>query len=508
MKLPSQNQQGFLLPALLIFIVAFAVLGAAVGAMIFTTLQGAVRNQESETAFNAAEAGLNYYLWHMNHNSGDLKDGQTTPTDPDTRLGYGPYVHDYTDISNTKVGTFTLWIKPGGIGSTTATVRSIGRVSNDPNVVRTVEAQIGAPSFSTYAVAGNTALWFGNTETANGPVHSNVGVKMDGANTDLVTSAQGSYTVPDWSGSGAGTTKPGVWCDPAVTTPVNCNTRSKTSWAYPVPAIDFNKVTADLCALKKQAASQGGNSACIRTYSRSAGYVPPVNGGTSSSTIGYLITLNDDGTYSLSKVTNERDTLSPYSSALSLSTIQNNIAIPDNGIIYVEDNVWVRTAGPNGFDGRVTIAAARLGAAGTSSITIADNLKYKDKYNGNDTIGLIAQKDVLVAPYAPAPLEVDGALIAQSGSVGIRQTYNTTGDWVKGHIQPTQGIQFYGSLASNQIWTWSVQLCGDPNNVNCWAGYEYTTNTYDPNLRYAPPPSYPVTSSFDMLSWREVLTTP
>lgn len=500
------DERGSMLTMMLVFIMVFSIIGVSVGVMIVNTLNTAVRAQHSETAFNAAEAGLNYYLWHLNHDNTDLKDGTGAPATP-TALGYGPYVHDYKDLDGNKVGTFTLYIKPGVTGSTTVTVRSIGQVDTYPRATRTVEAQIGAPSFSTFAVAGNTALWFGNTESTNGPIHSNVGIKMDGANTDQISSARSTYTVPSWSGDGANTTKPGVWCHPSITSPVNCNTRIKTSWSYPVPALDFNKLSADLCTMKKLATANNATNACTLNPTRTPGYVPRVN--TSySQYAGYLITLNDNGTYNLERVSNERDRQSSYSSALTRTSVQSGIAIPENGIIFVEDNVWVRTAGPNGFDGRVTIVAARLSVSGTAVATIADDLRYRDKYTGGDSIGIIAEGDIEVAPYVGAPAEVNAALISQSGSVGIRRQYRENGAYVTGYPNASQQFTFFGSLATNQEWTWSVMRCSNANSASCWAGYRYTSTNYDDNLRYSPPPSFPVTSSFDMLSWREVLTKP
>lgn len=506
-KLANSGEQGSMLTVLLMFIVAFAVFGLAVGTMIVTTLNTAVRTQNSETAFNAAEAGLNYYLWHLNHDNTDLRDGTGAPSTP-TPLGYGPYEHEYKDLSGKVIGSFTLYIQPGVTGSTTVTVRSIGKVETYPSATRTVEAKIGAPSFSTYALAGNTALWFGNTESSSGPIHSNVGVKMDGSNTDQVTSSNATYTVPSWSGSGANTTKPGVWCDPNVTSPINCNSRNKTSWSYPVPAVDFNKLSGDLCTLKKLATGNNASDACTLKPTRTAGYIPPSTTSFSTTT-GYLLTLNDNGTYTLERVSNERDTRTDYASALTRTAVQSGIAIPSNGIIFVEDNVWVRTAGPNGFDGRVTIASARLAApAGDTSAVIADDVKYRSKYDGTDAIGIIAEKHVEVAPYVGSDIEINGALIAQTGSVGIRRQYAGTSTYVTGYPSSSDGLNFFGSIASNQTWTWSVTLCGSYSSASCWAGYRYTSTNYDENLRYSPPPSFPVTSTFDLLSWREVMTSP
>jgi hypothetical protein len=65
-----------------------------------------------------------------------------------------------------------------------------------------------------------------------------------------------------------------------------------------------------------------------------------------------------------------------------------------------------------------------------------------------------------------------------------------------------------------QTWTWNWEggACGDavydPISGYYISGIETTSTDYDYNLLYAPPPSYPVTGSYNILSWREVLTRP
>ncbi len=143
-------------------------------------------NNNSQKAFNIAEAGLNYYLWRLSHGPGDYKDGKTTPTTPDPKLGFGPYVHNYVDQTGVTEGTYTIWLNPQGNGSSIVKVRSIGKVK-DTNETRTLEAQIGNPSFASYGVVADDALWFGATAKADGQVHSNAGIRMDGDSTSDVT---------------------------------------------------------------------------------------------------------------------------------------------------------------------------------------------------------------------------------------------------------------------------------------------------------------------------------
>jgi hypothetical protein len=523
----NQDSAGFITPMLLGFLVALTIIISAVIIVIDSNSLVVRNNLESQESFNIAEAGINYYLWHMSHNSGDYKDGQTTPATPDPVLGYGPYTHHYINSNLQDEGTFTLWIKPQGGGSTIVTIRSIGK-TNRSNATRTVEARIGAPSFASYAVASDTALWFGNTETATGPVHSNQGIRMDGASSSDVTSSNTNYTPPISLG-GDGANHPGVWCSPSVTTPVNCNSRSKIDWRYPVPTIDFNQVVGDLCNMKKTAFLSSSSTAslvaasnpCSQTpTTRTAAYLPQRSTtGAYTLTKGYLIQLNNNGTYDLYSVNAENDRLSPYTSALTLSSIANSITVPSSGVIFAEDNVWVRS-NPT-FSGRVTIAAGRLATNSVAEIVIADDLIYSTK-SGADVLGLVSEGSITVAPYAPPAtgsfdFEIDAAVIAQSGDVEFPVNYrSSTSMCTRGWKNSDQKFLFYGSVATRQTWTWTYVLgnssCGNavyvPSEGKYMSGIINNNTQYDYNLMFSPPPNFPITSTYNVLSWREVLTQP
>lgn len=516
-----------MIPALLSVIIAFGILVGAVAEVAVNNLFVSRSIVQSQQAFNIAEAGLNYYMWHLNHNATDYKDGRSTPTTPNSTLGYGPYTHTYTDTNGVNEGTFTLWVNPAGNGSTIVTVRSIGTTA-DGQVTRTVQAQIGTPSFASYAVASDSALWFGNTESADGPVLSNQGVRMDGANNSTVSSANITY-IPSSQLGGDGSSHPGVWCSTTVTSPVNCNTRSKSTWVYPVPQLNFNSVSASLCAIKKTAFLSDPSTASLATQStactqtpttRTAAYLPQ-RSTTFSLTKGYLIVLNTNNTYNLYNVNGENDQATPYTSALTLQSIATNIAIPTSDVIFAEDNVWV-LSNPT-YHGRVTIASGRLSSTSSATYTntvIAGSLLYSTK-NGADAIGLIAQGSVIIAPYAPPAsgsftFEVDGALLAETGEVWYPGTYRTNQSrCTRGWTNSNQQFIYYGSVATRQTWTWTWQdgggACGDAafDATNGYiSGIENNTTQYDYNLQYAPPPSFPVTSGYNILSWREVVTHP
>lgn len=507
MKFLRSSQEGSVMPLLIVFMTVVAIIGTAVGGSIVTTLNVAVQAEDGEASLAVAEAGVHYYLWHLNHDNTDYTDGHGAMTQGPN--GYGPFVHAYKNASNVPMGDFTLYIKPESIGSSIVTVRSTGK-SRSGAIPRTIEARLGAVSYSAYAVASNTALWFGANETADGPVFSNVGVKMDGMSTDTVSSANAQYVVPSTHGYGSNTTKAGVWCDPNVATPVNCTTRNKSQWLYPETSLDFNRLSYDLCDMKKLATGLTGATACQTVPStRTSGYVPPVSASTYNQNVGYLVSLNSSNpaTYSLYRVTNERDNRPNVTQAISKVLVQSNIPIPANGIIFVEDNVWLMSTDNVGFDGRVTVVAARLGATGEANMVLAEDIIYHDK-DGSDVIGGIAENNIEIAPYAGIPLEINGAFIAKDGTFTYRLKYRTTGAYTEGWVNQTEKFTFYGSVVSNSTWTWSWTLCGQDWKKSCWAGFKWNVTTYDDNLRYGPPPSFPITNTYDMLSWREILTRP
>ena len=445
-----KNQDGFLLPAIITIALGLSVLGMALATVMIADVGFTTHEQRSQSAFNIAEAGINYYLWHLAHNSTDYTDGNTQTGSPP----YGPYVHSYTDVAGNVIGTYTLYITPPSNGSTVTTVKSIGQV-NGLNGTRTILAQLGIPSFANYALLTNTEVWFGPTESSNGPVQSNVGVHFDGTNNGPVESASATYT-PSAQFGGDGAVHNGVWG----------NGGPKSQWQFPVPSVDFASVTADLSTLKSQAQSNG-------VYLASSGKA------------GYYLNLKSNGTIDIYKVNSESGT------GISTTFVRNQAA-PANGIFYVSDNVWV--AGTS-FPGRITIASGVLPSTPSTntSIKITGNLTYAAK-DGSAAIGLISQQDIDVAQYAPTNLEIDAALLAQNGHVWFPEVNGVT----------KNSLTLYGSIATDNYWTWNWV---DGNN-NLISGYKTDTNTFDTHLTFAPPPQYPTTGTYSILNWREQLYNP
>jgi type II secretory pathway pseudopilin PulG len=448
MKRPH-SQSGYIMLMVLVTGLILSTLGAIAAQVLINNARFTKFEQKQTAALDVAEAGVNYYLWHLSHNATDYKDGGTTPASPP----YGPYVHNYYDNDGNLLGTYEITITPPSSGSTVTTVRSVGRVPNMQGT-RTILAQVGQPSFANYVLLTATEVWFGTNETTNGPVHSNVGVHFDGVNNGPVYSSSATYK-PSNSFGGDGSIHNGVW-----------GTGGPTSqWQFPVPSIDFAKVTTDLQNYASLAASGG---------------VALPN----SSGQGYYLFLRSDGTIDVYKVNNET------SSGLNKTFLYNKAA-PGNGMFYVPDSVWVE--GTN-WPGRMTIATARFpdNQSTNTSINIVGNITYAAK-DGSDALGFISQKDIHIADYAPSTLEIDGAFLAQKGHV-----------WVDSNAPVKNTITVYGAIASYDYWTWTWV-----NNSNVvTAGYTTTVTNFDANLIYAPPPQYPTTGNYSILNWREQLYNP
>jgi hypothetical protein len=441
---------GFSLPMVLGLAMLLSGVGLAAASVTISNLRFSMHEQRSESALQIAEAGINYYLWHLAHNPSDYKDGGSTPASPP----YGPYVHNYTDANGKVIGTYTLTITPPANGSTITTVRSVGQVSGLRGS-RTILAQLGQPSFSNYIFLTDTNMIFSPTSTTTGPVHSNGGIEFNGTNNGPVTSAQSTYN----NGSG---NHPGVWGTGGP----------QSQWSYPVPAIDFDRVTADFSVL--------------RTLSQNGGVYLNTSGG-----LGWNLRLRTDGTIDIYRVNNETAT------GITTTFIRNQAA-PSNGVIFSSEDVWISGTG---FTGRLTVAAARLpdSASTRRTITITNNLTYANQ-SGSHVIGLIAQEDIFIPGYAPSTMQVDAALLAQFGSVG----YDTRDPNDGGQGQLETSFTLYGSIAQNQNdYGFKVTGCG-----SYCRGFPTTNYGFDTHLVYAPPPSFPVTGTYSVLNWRELLFNP
>ena len=100
-----------------------------------------------EQAIQIAEAGIDYYRWHLAHAPQDYQDGTG---------GLGPYIHDFHDKDGNIIGQFILDITPPPLGSSLVTIESTGKVSADINISRAITAKLAKPSIAKYAVVAKS----------------------------------------------------------------------------------------------------------------------------------------------------------------------------------------------------------------------------------------------------------------------------------------------------------------------------------------------------------------
>jgi len=480
-----KNNRGIVLSGIIVFALISTSLIVALTSWFGVVIKSSRELVQKEQAFHIAEAGVEYYRWHLAHAPTDFQDG----TGED-----GPYVHDFEDKDGNIVGQFSLDITPPTDGNTIVTIESTGTVFENPDKSRTIRVQLAKPSFAKFAFVANADMRFGEGTEVFGPIHSNGGVRFDGLAHNLISSSKETYDDPDHSGS----QEWGVHTHLSPTDPeppTNYNNRPDVFEAgreLAIPAVDFAGITNDIAGMKDLAESDEG------LYFSESGRS------------GWKIVLKTDDTFDLYKV--RRLEAVPDSSCnntsgdddwgtWSIDRTRNmgNYDFPENGIIFFEDDVWV--------EGQIDTARLTI-VAGTfpdvpqnrKNITVNENLLYTN-YDGQDVISLIAQNDINVGLFSADDLQIDAALIAQNGRVG-RHYYRTGYTywwWYVPGCEPyaeRDTISLYGMIGTNERYGFAY---------TDGTGYTNRNITYDANLLYGPPPSFPLTSDqYEPISWEEV----
>ena len=431
-----------------------------------------------EQAFQSAEAGIDYYRWHLAHASTDFQDGTGAA---------GPYVHTLYDKNGNSVGQFSLTITAPSQGSTLVKIKSSGTSVFDSSFSRKIETQIAKPSIAEHAFAGNGAMRFGVGTEVFGSIFSNGGIRFDGLAHNLVSSGVATYTDTD---SDACTTSNSYGVHTCLsprdpTSPTTLPSRPDVFNAGRLmaqPTIDFSGFTNDIANLKSMAQASDG------FYRDTAG----------TGYVGYHRVLKTNDTFDLYKINSWASlgnctAQSPNTSSWSIGTqtIQGNYPFPANGIIFLQDNTVV-DGQINGA--RLTITAALLPEPSDTTqyknIIVNNDLSYTN-YDGTDSIGLVGQGGVMVGMISDDNLKIDGALMAQHNIVG-RFYYGGSSCTYKNRTI----LSLYGMIASYGRYGFAY---------TDGTGYATRSISYDANLLYAPPPEYPLTSDqYQILSWQEV----
>jgi type II secretory pathway pseudopilin PulG len=475
------RKRGMILINALVFAVVAVTVTTALVNWGATTLKNSKQLSSREQAFQIAEAGIDYYRWHLAHNQTDYTDGNATTTT-------GPFVHDFKDKDGNVIGNFALTITPPPVGSTVVKIKSKGSINDGSGVVRSIEAKLAIPSLAKYAVAANDVMRFGEGTEVFGPIHSNNGIRFDGLAHNIISSSKDKYIDPDNGNSyrfGVYTTVGTDDPNPPAAVPSRPDV-FMAGRQFPLQTFDFSGMTTDLSQMKTSAQTDGKYFAA-------------------SGAQGYHVKFKTNDTFDLYKVTaivtpgnkctNGLNQTNWGSWSINTETFVANYPNPNNGIIFLEDNVWVdgqiNTA-------RITLAAGKFpdNVSTRKSITINNDLLYSN-YDGSDVISLIAQDNINVGLISDDTLRIDAALVAQNGRAG-RYYYSNSGNNSNScqnyHVR--NSITLYGMIATNLRYGFAY---------TDGTGYQDRNIVYDSNLLYAPPPSFPLTSNqYSVISWEEV----
>ena len=120
--------------------------------------------QSREQAFQIAEAGLDYYQWHLAQNPNDYTDGTTSPQ---------PYVHTFYDSTGAVLGSYSLTVTVPPVGSTVVKITSVGTLASS-TISRTTQETLAIPSLAKFAVIADDTMNFGVGD------HCKLGERRDG----------------------------------------------------------------------------------------------------------------------------------------------------------------------------------------------------------------------------------------------------------------------------------------------------------------------------------------
>lgn len=463
--------------ALIIILILTAAFFLIISSMVdFVTLETRIekRSIASQKAFDIAEAGLEYYKWRLAHFPQDFQDGTG---------GEGPYIHSYYDPQGGQVGQFSLAIAPHNSCAKAqwVDISSTGQTVDFPTVKRVLSSRYARPSVARYATIMNESVWLGPTELVKGLFHSNKGVRMDGLNDSLVTSALPTWNCTTSFGcSPPFETKPGVFgSGPGG---------AQGLWKFPVQPIDFTLITGNLVQIKLAAQASGV-------------YIPrPVDIGFPTAK-GYHIIFNNNGsiTVNVVKTTQFVNGYSPetrtwYRSyeVINQEVFYRTYTLPPScSVMFLEGEVWMEGE----VNGKVTIASANLiDATVDTSIILNNNITYTSPSNSGLTA--IAERNIRIPLYSPDTITLNGIFIAQKGFFGRDYYDHGHTPW---HIR--QKLIINGTLVSNlqSVTNW---VDGNGNTVS---GYRIEDQTYDLGLAFNPPPLTPFTDlEYKFVKWEEL----
>jgi len=450
-------KKGSIIAIVLVFGIIFLILIGGLFSFILLQMRVSAYMLSWEQSLHIAESGTEYRKWCFN-NEVSCVEGK-----------------EYKDILGEVLGEFFLNVN---VTSTCGEVfnreiSSTGWTNRFPDTTREVQVVYGRESVAKFAYLLNDNVWAGPDREIKGLYHSNGGIRMDGENQSMVTSALSEWLCTSSFGCSPSVMKAGVF-----TTTSNAN---EDLFDYPVTSFDFEGITVDLAQVKSSAIADGI-------------YLPPsidIN----SNADGYHLIFNDNGTVEVRIITrlwsdwayNEEEGWHYDYFRIRDEYYYNSYAIGSScSAIFVEDDIWIEGK----VNQKVTVVSADLiNANSDTSIVIVNDIDYVDQ-DGTDGFSAMAEKNILISPSSPEQLELRGIFIAQKGRFGRNHYPNNIRD----------KLEIIGSVVSNgrvgTQWTSGSYIV---------SGYIERENTIDSKLIYSSCPFVPYASyDYKIVNWQEV----
>lgn len=428
--LKPKNRKASALILSLVVIIALLIYAAAfISAGINQSLIVEVSKRRA-SAFNLAEAGLDHAIWWLRAQPSPPVGNNTDPWGSVQNVGGGTYSVTITDLG-----------APGGSPSIRRYRVSSSGTFNNVSRVLTNFVQVDNYArylwFTDREVFGSTNVWFWSQDLLNGPTHTNGHFNIY-RNPVFQSEVRSVDDYIRFYNNGR-----------------NINLSSTTNPPYDLPdfqqGVDFG---AESTTMPSQALS-------LRAAAANGGLY--LQGNTT-------VVLNSNGTMN---VTNSRKHWN-----------NRNMALPANGALFVNSGDLTVSGTLNG---RLTTGASR-------DVIIPNSIVYADDPRVNpasdDTMGIIAESDVVIDDIAPYNLEINACAMALNTSF-MREKW-----WVG----PAKGtLTVYGGLIQDER--------GPVGTFNGSTGQKvsgYSKNySYDPRLLSSPPPYMPTTGDYITLSWEE-----
>lgn len=164
--------------------------------------------------------------------------------------------------------------------------------------------------------------------------------------------------------------------------------------------------------------------------------------------------------------------------------VNQNMSLPANGVLYVDDGSLNISGTLNG----------QLTAGSEENIVITDNILYNTDPRldptSQDVLGLVSEENVVISQNAPFDVEVDATIMALDDSFTVER-------WWQGPAKGT--LTLYGGLIQGTRGPVGTFSGSTGEKLSGYSKDYY----YDFRLMANPPPFYPTTGDYVILSWRE-----